>query len=399
MFILPSRVNSLLARCKSLIVKLINRCRKVFSFIPRPFNKFKIKIPRIKLVFPNFSLLQVFAILVFKLLMLVIWIVDLVSISKIKFVQIFSYTLLFSFFLLFSGYFVYYSSYFKQLSSSIYSFNDRYVDFMDKELVESKKIPEFPVLVKRMNFEQAPELSAISAIVVDNKRSEILYEFNSDFKSAPASTTKLMTAVVAVSTYSLDDVISVPAVCAQVEGSKAYLPISKSFKVSDLLHALLINSSADAACTLSMGKISYKDFIEHMKKKKKSFGMTDTNFTNTIGLDGVNGSHYSTAYDLYLLSKNAMKSQVIRDIVKLKEYSFYSTDGAFYTRLLNTNSLLWEIPESIGVKTGTTVAAGEVLIYEYATDSVDVTIVVTGSADRFRDTRNLLNWILPEVKK
>ena len=88
--------------------------------------------------------------------------------------------------------------------------------------------------------------------------------------------------------------------------------------------------------------------------------MVNTNFTNPVGLDGANGSHFSTAQDLYLLTDAAMKDPLIKNIVRTREYSFSDTLGDIDVDLTNTNNLLWEVPESIGIKTGTTSGAGEV---------------------------------------
>jgi len=249
-------------------------------------------------------------------------------------------------------------------------------------------------LPKKISEIESPFLSADAAFVVDRKNSKVLYDLKSKEKLAPASTTKLMTALVSLDIYKLDDELTVPVICTSVEGTKTYLPAGKIFKVNDLLYSLLVSSSADAACVLSNGKMPYKDFIRLMNEKALVIGMSDTFFTNPIGLDGVDGGHYSTAEDLYRMAVVAMGSEVVKDIVKTKEYVIKSVDGSFSYNLVNTNKLLWEIPQTVGVKTGTTVAAGEVLIYEFADEKKDIVIVVMGSKDRFTDTKALLTWTL-----
>ena len=221
-----------------------------------------------------------------------------------------------------------------------------------------------------------------------------MYDFNTEEKLAPASTTKLMTAVIALDIYSLDEIITVSGMCTNVEGQKAGLYAGMKISVKDLVNILLINSSGDAACVLSGGATSYIDFVNLMNLKAQKIDMKDTHFTNSIGLDGENGSHYSTAADLYKLAGYAIKNKTIKDIVKTKEYSLKDSSGNFEIRVFNTNKLLWEVPETVGIKTGTTQGAGEVLIYEYKLDEKDLIIIVMRSIDRFSDTKALLNWTL-----
>lgn len=231
-----------------------------------------------------------------------------------------------------------------------------------------------------------PGISAKAALVVDKKTNKILFTHNTEEQLAPASTTKLMTALVALDLFEMEEELKVPGLCTTVVGSRAGFREGEIVSVEDLLKALLVSSSGDAACVLATSSTSITEFVELMNEKAQEFGMTNTVFTNPIGLDGVDGSHHSTAYDLYLLSKTAMSNSFIKDMVRIKEVEI--NPGKIY----NTNKLLWEIPNTVGIKTGTTAAAGEVLIYEYKDDIKELIIIVMGSADRFSDTRNLLNW-------
>jgi len=241
-----------------------------------------------------------------------------------------------------------------------------------------------------------PEISSKVALVMDKNTDTPLFDVNSDMTLASASTTKLMTALITLDIYNLNDVLEVPFFCTTGEGSKVGLSSGVSFTVDSLLKALLIQSGADAACVLSNSKVSYLEFVDLMNKKAKEIGMDNTSFTNPVGLDGVNGSHYSTAYDLYLLAKRATSNEIISSIVKTKNTTISSVDSAYTVSLGNTNKLLWEIPNTVGVKTGTTAAAGEVLIYEYLEEDkgIDLVIIVMDSSDRFYDTKSLLNWTL-----
>ncbi len=240
----------------------------------------------------------------------------------------------------------------------------------------------------KLNEIVPPSVTAKSILIKDVKTSKTLYEMNSDQPLAPASTTKLMTALVALDLFNLDDKLQIPEVCTTVEGNKAGFESSEEVIVEDLIKTLLIFSAGDSACALATAQTSYNEFIELMNEKARDFGMNNSAFTNPIGLDGVNGSHYSNARDLYILAKKATDNRIIDGIVAEKEVVVGNQ------KLYSTNRLLWEIPYTVGVKTGTTVAAGEVLIYEYDNDGVNIMIIVMGSSDRFSDTKNLLNWTL-----
>jgi D-alanyl-D-alanine carboxypeptidase len=233
-----------------------------------------------------------------------------------------------------------------------------------------------------------PILSARAALVVDVKSGKTLFNLNGEQRFAPASTTKLMTALVAVENYSLDEVLTVPEHCTTVSGQKAGLLSGEEVSVTDLIKSLLISSAGDSACVLATTKMSYDEFVDLMNEKAGSVGMTQTHFTNPIGFDGVDSTHYSTAYDLYNLALSSMDVDVIRDSVGIKEYPLN------VRTLYNTNRLLWEIPQTAGIKTGTTAEAGEVLIYSFKDEEKELIIVVMGSRDRFTDTKELLYWTL-----
>lgn len=240
--------------------------------------------------------------------------------------------------------------------------------------------------------EEAPFISALSALVVDAKTDKILYEKDLNKKLAPASTTKLMTALVSLDQYTWTDEVAMPKICTEIDTTKAWLPADSKYAYIDLLKSMLVSSAGDSACAISLGKVQYNQFLQMMNSRAKDLNMATTNFSNPIGLDGLNGENYSTAWDLYLLAKAALDNATIREIVKTKEVDILSTDGKFSNKLFNTNVLLWQIPGTVGVKTGTTTEAGEVLTYSYEDKDKVIYIVVMGSKDRFYDTRVLLEW-------
>jgi serine-type D-Ala-D-Ala carboxypeptidase (penicillin-binding protein 5/6) len=258
-------------------------------------------------------------------------------------------------------------------------------EFNNKNVLGALAQKEVPYQVEEIPY---PIITARAALVADVSSGKTLFNLNSDLRLAPASTTKLMTALVAVDYYEPEEVLTVPPHCTTVDGQKAGLYSGESVLVFDLLNTLLITSAGDSACVLATTRVSYDDFVEFMNHKAVELGMNDTHFTNPIGFDGVDSTHYSTANDLYKLAVRSMEKELISESVKLTEYAFNSRT------VYNTNRLLWEIPETSGIKTGTTAEAGEVLIYSFQDDEKNIIIIVMGSLNRFSDTRALLYWTL-----
>ena len=337
---------------------------------------------------------QRIALIFVKLVMSVLWFFDYVVLAprKILFKQTVLVLLISSYFLT-ASLILYFNAEIKQFIDGISKLDSLYL--LDQKALIPRKENVFPVLI---NNNPVPYVTASSIIEADKKNDKILFSLREDEQMAPASTTKLMTALVAFDLYEMEDVLEIPAYCSDLDGMKAWLPVGKKFAAKDLLSSSLVGSSADAACALANGKVPSGDFVPLMNEKARDIGMNNTNFTNAIGFDSIDGLHHSTAKDLYTLSVYAMKNSFINEVVGIKQYEINSLDGSFSTNLYSTNSLLWEIPETVGIKTGTTEAAGEVLIYEYSTDDVDLVIVVMGSSNRFKDTKNLLDWVLNSYK-
>ncbi len=256
-------------------------------------------------------------------------------------------------------------------------------------VASSPVVREVPYLASIVDF---PSISAKAVFAIDPVHDKVFVDQNSRISYPPASTTKLMTALVALDLYGLDETLITPAECTDIEGTRLGLLADESMQVKDLLYATLISSANDAACVLAQGKVAMADFVSLMNAKAGEIGLETTNFTNPIGLDDAYGDHHSSAYDLYLLGENALANEFIRDVVKIKEHVLKTeiVERKIYT----TNHLLWAIPETVGIKTGTTLAAGEVLIYKYADEKREIVIVVMGSEERFLDTRQILDWIL-----
>lgn len=329
------------------------------------------------------------ALLFVELLIKFLWVIDKFTGFDIRYIfkTVFRLSILFVWIssLLFLGY-----------SISTGYLHDVAVAYIVPEYVPLRSVElNYPMRVGTTPF---PEITAISAIAVDREKGVVLYEKNPDEKLQPASTVKLMSSIIAFDLYNLDDGLTIPEICTQVEGTKAWFPKGTSYKVRDLIEGMLVGSAGDSACVLASSKVSEKEFVDMMNLKAVEIGMSSTLFSNPVGLDDESGFQYSTARDLYKMAVYATSMEGIREAVGKKNIVISSADQSYKAYLPNTNRFLWEIENTVGIKTGTTQGAGEVLIYEYDDDLKDIVIVVMGSKDRFNDTKTLLDWVIDNYR-
>jgi D-alanyl-D-alanine carboxypeptidase len=234
----------------------------------------------------------------------------------------------------------------------------------------------------------APAVSAKAAFFIDNQTGAVLHEKNPDQRLPIASLTKIMTALVVLENFPLDEIITVPEVCANLPPSKIGLATGQNLTVEDLLYGALVVSAADAACTLSHHFDG--DFLQLMNQKTSELGLEQTHFENEVGFDGENGNHLSTARDMVKLSQEALKNGVFRKIVGTKEVSIPGFS------LTSTNELLFTLPGTTGIKTGETPEAKGCLAISYERGGHEIIGVLLGSDDRFADARQILDWVFEE---
>ena len=200
-----------------------------------------------------------------------------------------------------------------------------------------------------------PTTSASAHILMDANTGAILSQNNMHCRSLIASTTKIMTAVIVLENMETDRIVTIPKEAVGVEGSSMYLQEGEKLRIYDLLCGLMLHSGNDAAVALGIlcgGDVS--TFVEMMNRKAQELSLYHTHFENPNGLDGE--EHYSTAYDLGILTSYALKIPAFRQLVSCKEIKI----GSRYLR--NHNRLLWMDDSVIGVKTGYTKAAGRILV-------------------------------------
>ena len=237
----------------------------------------------------------------------------------------------------------------------------------------------------------APEVTAKSVIVIDPKSNTVVLEKNPDQQLLPASTTKIMTALVALDTYNLDQTITISEEERTI-GHTMELVRGEQITVRNLLYGLLVASGNDAALALALAYPSngYSGFVAAMNQKAQALNLTNTKFQNVSGLESP--QHYSSARDLATLTMHAKQNFLFNQITATKQTQLTNSNATITHSLTNTNQLLGNLEGVDGVKTGWTENAGECLVTSSQRKEEQFIVVVLGSRDRFGETKNLLNW-------
>ena len=249
----------------------------------------------------------------------------------------------------------------------------------------------FTLPVKKLSATQVPPIAAGAFLVIDRESGEVLAEKDADVPLPPASTTKIMTAVIALEHMDQDSVIQVPMDLTS-EGSVMKLLPGEEIRVGDLITGMLIHSSNDAAEVLAH---SYpggeKEFVATMNEKAHMLGMIHTHYENASGLFEL--GHVMTVRDLLILARYAMKNSTFASIVSMKEATISSTDGKTTHHVETTNQLLGEVEGVEGIKTGYTEEAGECLVTQVTRDGHTILTAILKSPDRFTETKTLISWV------
>lgn len=255
-----------------------------------------------------------------------------------------------------------------------------------------------------------PRLEGSAAILLDMTTGEVLYEMNADERRYPASTTKMMTGLLAIENLDLESDITVDAEAASTPGSGIKLREGEIMNVDVMLHAMLIPSSNDCAVAIAKAVSGGIDnFAVLMNARARELGCKGTNFVNPSGLHEDN--HYTTARDLSIIAMTCMKNEHFREIVGNAEYTVPETNRSEARELVSSNLLLWDEQErhkiyvgndlrypkyegTFGVKTGYTPQAGGCLVAACERDGTKLLSVVMDCTDmgRFADTIKLFDW-------
>ena len=239
--------------------------------------------------------------------------------------------------------------------------------------------------------------SAKAAIVINADTNEIIYEHNADSKLPMASTTKIMTGLLLCEHGEFEKEITVTAEMLKVEGSSMGLLAGDKVTLHDLLYGLMLASGNDAANVIAFtlgGTVN--GFVKQMNNKAKEIGLENTNFVTPSGLDAP--EHYTTAYDLAILTSYALKNEEFAKAVSSKSAVLNYGNPPYRRTLTNHNKLLKNYDKAIGVKTGFTKKSGRCLVSAAIEDGKTVVAVTLHDPDDWNDHKNLLELGLSAVK-
>lgn len=247
----------------------------------------------------------------------------------------------------------------------------------------------------------SPAIKSPSSLLMDSTTGQILYGTNENQKYYPASTTKILTALIALEKSELDEIVTISKnVPYSIEkgSSQIYLIPDEKLTMEQLFYALLVESANDAAVAIAEHIAgSEEDFVKMMNEKAETLGALNSNFTNSHGLHST--QHYTTAYDMVLITREAMKNQIFRKVVMTLQYTIPETNKQQTRYLYNKNKLIKENSEyyyenCIGIKTGYTNQAKNTIVSGINKDGKElITIVLNANgAECYTDTIALLDY-------
>ncbi|MBI5448876.1 D-alanyl-D-alanine carboxypeptidase [Candidatus Gottesmanbacteria bacterium] len=234
------------------------------------------------------------------------------------------------------------------------------------------------------------EITAAGVVVLDVDSGVYLYKRNEEVLLAPASTTKILTALVVLDAYQLDDVVTVRSVVN--DGQVMGLVAGERITVENLLYGMLIASGNDAAYALADHyEGGAERFIAAMNEKARTLHLTKSHFTNPVGYD--HPDHKMSPIDLARLSGIALSNKTIAKMVAIPQITISDVTYTYFHPLKNINQLLGKIPGVGGIKTGWTEGAGENLVTLLDRSGHRLIFVVLKSRDRFGETAKLIDWV------
>ncbi len=234
-----------------------------------------------------------------------------------------------------------------------------------------------------------PPITAQAAVVVDGATGRVLFEHNANERRAPASVTKIMTAILALETVSEENWTVSSTDATKMRGSSVMgLRTGMYIKMRELLYGLMLPSGNDAAVEIAKNVDGYEsEFVERMNRKVDELGLSNTHFMNPHGLD--HRRHYSSAYDMAMIGRYAMQNDRFREIAGTRSYRL--APPIDYD-LFNGNSLLDTYPDADGIKIGWTNRAGWTLVASAVRDGRRVFVTVLNADDRDGDAAALFDW-------
>ena len=239
----------------------------------------------------------------------------------------------------------------------------------------------------------ALDVSAQSAVLIDAYSGKIVYEKNAHTRLGMASTTKIMTALTALTEMdisTLDENVKISDKAIGIEGSSIYLTKGEMLSMRQLLYALLLQSANDAATAIAIEVSgSIEEFANLMNDKAKDMGLCNSNFTNPHGLYDEN--HYTTAYELAIITKNALENDIFKEMVQTQKTVIPLNNNEGKRVLVNHNKLLKIYDGAIGVKTGFTKKTGRCLVSAAQRGDTTLIAVTLNAPNDWNDHKNMLD--------
>ncbi len=233
-------------------------------------------------------------------------------------------------------------------------------------------------------------ISARSAVLIDADSHQILFEKNSRERMGMASTTKIMTALVAAECFDLKKEVTISEEAVGIEGSSVYLYKGEVLTMEELLYALLLQSANDAAAAIAIAVSGSIDaFAVLMNEKAAELGLSDTHFTNPHGL--YDEEHYTTAYDLSLITAHLLNNDILRQIVSTYKKELPIDSNCNSRLLVNHNKMLKLYDGAIGVKTGFTKSTGRCLVSAAEREGLTLISVTLSAPDDWNDHKRILD--------
>lgn len=235
-----------------------------------------------------------------------------------------------------------------------------------------------------------PQISAAAAVVMDGATGKILYEKDKDRRVYPASTTKIMTALLAIEQGSLDKKVKISPKAVGVEGSSIYLAAGEQLTMRDLVYGLMLRSGNDAAVAIAEEIAGGTDsFVELMNQRAAELGAVSTHFMNPNGLHDEN--HYTTALDMAIIARQAMNNPAFKEVAKAKSYEANRGEGK-YNVFYNKNKVVYQYEGGSGIKIGYTKASGRTLVASSERNGMELICVVMNAPDWFNDSYALMDY-------
>lgn len=236
-----------------------------------------------------------------------------------------------------------------------------------------------------------PEIQGKAAILIDEGSGRVLYQKNANRRMSPASLTKIMTALLVIEDDDIDQRVYISKRAAETGESSIWLEAGETLSRRELLYALMLSSANDAAVALAESVSGTQEkFVQKMNARARQLGLMNTHFCNPHGLEAP--GHYTTAYDLAFLTRQAMTDPLFRKVVATRAMEIPWAGHPWNRQLFNKNRLLYRYRGAIGVKTGYTKGAGNCLVGAAQRGPLKLIVVVLNSSQVYEDAEKLLDY-------